>query len=478
MDVATGLPSARLDDATWQRARDRLVADLRELIRIPSINPPPPDAPDGERRAAEWIAGVLDETGLDSEILEIVPGRGSVFARLRGDGTGGEPLLLLGHLDVVPVSPDLWAHDPFGGDVADGYVWGRGAVDMKNLVAMELAVVRLLTDEARAAGRTPQSDPIPGLTRDILFASTADEEAGGLNGIGWIVADRPELLRAAAAINESGAVATTFAGRRFYPIGVAEKGYAVYRLTVHGTWGHGSMPRDDNAAVRAAQAVARLAVQGPPRLTPVMRTFLGGLADHLDGDEARLLRALASEDPRLGEAALDALCEPMPARVIRALLRDTVSPNIVHAGVKYNVIPGEATIELDCRLLPGTTEEAMRDTVVARLGPELDAVIDVELLIHAPAVDAPTDTELYRVMERSIVEHDPDGIPLPFMVPFATDAKHTAALGIPTYGFSPLRLDPAEPFMERFHGVDERVGLDALGWGLPVLYDVVRRFCG
>ena len=273
-------------------------------------------------------------------------------------------------------------------------------------------------------------------------------------------------------------MATTFGGRRFYPIGVAEKGYAVYRLTVHGTWGHGSMPRDDNAAVLAAQAVTRLAVQGPPRLTPVIQTFLRGVADQLDGEQARVLRALASGDPRLGEAALDALCDPMPARVIRALLRDTISPTIIHAGVKYNVIPGEATVELDCRVLPGTTEEAMRETVVARLGPDLATRIDVELVIHAPAVDASPDSDLYRIMEATIVDHDPEGIPLPFMVPFATDAKHTAALDVPTYGFSPLRLDPEERFMERFHGVDERVGIDALRWGLPVLYDVVRRFCG
>jgi acetylornithine deacetylase/succinyl-diaminopimelate desuccinylase-like protein len=460
------LPSGAIDAAAWERAHQRLVEDLRELIRIPSINPPPADAPDGERRAAEWIGAALTDAGLRPEVLEMVPGRGSVAARLRGDGSGGEPLLLLSHLDVVPASAELWTHEPFAGDVADGYVWGRGAVDMKNLLAM-----------ARAAGRDPSTDPIPGLTRDILFASTADEEAGGLNGIGWIVMERPELIQAAAAINESGAVATTFGGRRFYPIGVAEKGYAVYRLTVHGTWGHGSMPRDDNAAVRAAHAVARLAVQGPPRLTPVMRTFLAGVAEQVHGASARLLRALASDDPRLGEAALDAVCDPMPTRVLRALLRDTVSPTIIHAGVKYNVIPGEATVELDCRVLPGTTEEAMRDIVVARLGDDLAAHIDVELVIHAPSVDAPADSELYRVMEQTVVDHDPDGIPLPFMVPFATDAKHTAALGIPTYGFSPLRLDPDELFLERFHGVDERVGIDALRWGLPVLYDVVRRFC-
>ena len=471
------MPSAVLADGVLNAAGGELIETLRSLIRIPSINPVPAGAPDGETRAASWIAGALSDAGLAPEILELVPGRGSVAARLRGDGTGGEPLLLLSHLDVVPAPDGLWTHGPFDADVADGYVWGRGAVDMKNLLSMELTVMRMLAAEARAAGRDPATDPVPGLTRDVLFASTADEEAGGLNGIGWIVLERPELIRAAAAINESGAVATTFGGRRFYPIGVAEKGYAVYRLTVHGTWGHGSMPRDDNAAVRAATAVTRLAVQGGPRPTEVMQTFLAGVADQLDDEPARLLRALGSDDPRLGEAALDAICDPMPARVIRALLRDTISPNIIHAGVKYNVIPGEATIELDCRLLPGTTEEDMRETIVGRLG-DLAAHVEVDLVIHAPPVAAAATGAFYDLLAATITDHDPDGIPLPFMVPFATDAKHTAALDVPTYGFSPLWLDPEERFMERFHGVDERVGINALRWGLPVLYDVVRRFCG
>jgi acetylornithine deacetylase/succinyl-diaminopimelate desuccinylase-like protein len=482
------LPSSALNPGVLAAAEGELIESLQSLIRIASVNPVPVDAPDGETRAARWIASSLEDAGLVPEVLELVAGRGSVVTRLHGDGTGGAPLLLLSHLDVVPAPPELWTHDPFSGDVADGYIWGRGAVDMKNLLAMELTVVRMLAAEARAAGRDPAADPIPGLRRDVILASTADEEAGGLNGIAWIIAERPELLQAAGAINESGAVATTFAGRRFYPIGVAEKGYAVYRLTIHGTWGHGSMPREDNAAVRAAAAVTRLAVQGPPRLTPVMQAFFSGIADQLavapagheaspmDGEAGRLLRALASDDPRLGEAALDALCEPVPARVVRALLRDTVSPNILHAGVKYNVIPGEASVELDCRVLPGTTEDDMREIVIGRLG-DLAAHVDVDLVIHAPPVAAPVDDPLYAILAQTVIDHDPEGIPLPFMVPFATDAKHTAALGIPTYGFSPLRLDPAERFMERFHGVDERVGVDALRWGLPVLYDVVRRAC-
>ena len=367
--MTTSLPSAALDGATWERAQGELLESLRELIRIPSINPPLEDGPDGELRAANWLAAALTDAGLQPEVHEPVPGRGSVTARLRGDGTGGEPLLLLSHLDVVPAPAERWTHDPFAGDVADGYVWGRGAVDMKDLVAMELTVVRLLAAEARRAGRDPASDPVPGLTRDILFASTADEEAGGLNGILFLVLERPELLRAAGAINESGAVATTYGGRRFYPIGVAEKGYAVYRISVHGTWGHGSMPRDDNAAVLAARIVTRLAVQGEPRITPTMAAFLNGAADQLGEEAARVLRAIAGGEARLAEAALEALCDPMSARVLRALLRDTVSPDIIHAGVKYNVVPGEATVEIDCRVLPGTTEEAMRATVVERIGP-------------------------------------------------------------------------------------------------------------
>jgi acetylornithine deacetylase/succinyl-diaminopimelate desuccinylase-like protein len=472
------LPSAARDTAEWDRAHDSMVETLRDLIRIRSINPVPDDAPDGETRAAIRIADELRDAGLRPEIVEPVAGRGSVSVRLRGDGTGGEPLLLLGHLDVVPAPPDRWTHDPFAAHVADGYVWGRGAVDMKNLVAMEIAVVRLLAAEARAAGRDPGGDPIPGLTRDVILTITADEEAGGLLGVSWLVDHRPDWIRAAGAINESGAVAMTFAGRRFYPIGVAERGYCVYRISVRGTWGHGSMPRPDNAAVLAAEVVTRLAVQGQPRLTSTMRAFLDGMAGRLEGEAARVLRAFGSDDPRLGEAAVDALCDADSARVLRALLRDTVSPNVIHAGVKYNVIPGEAVVEVDCRQLPGTTEEALRETIVARLGPDLAAACTIELTLFGEPVDAPPSGSLYDALVGSVRDHDPDGLPLPFMVPFATDAKHTARLAVPTYGFSPLRLEPDEPFLARFHGVDERVGLDALRWGLPVLYDAVRRFCG
>jgi acetylornithine deacetylase/succinyl-diaminopimelate desuccinylase-like protein len=474
--AATPLPSAALPEATRDRAAEELVETLRALVRIPSINPPPADAPDGETRAARFIADALADVGVPSEIVELVPGRGSVVARLRGDGSAGEPLLLLGHLDVVPAPADLWTHDPFGGDLDDGFIWGRGTLDMKDLVAMELTVVRMLAAEARAAGRDPASDPIPGLGRDVILAATADEEAGGLNGIAWLIAERPELLQAAMAINEAGAVSRTFAGRRFYPIGLAEKGYAVYRLTVHGTWGHGSMPHGENAAVRAATAVERLAAPGPPRLTPVMETFLRRVADQVPEAQARVIRALARGDARFDDAVLAAACDPIQARIVGAVLRDTISPTVVHAGVKYNVIPGEATVEIDCRVLPGTTEEDMREIVIGRLG-DLAAHVDVDLVIYAPAVEAPAD-ETYDLLERTIVDHDPDGIPVPFLVPYATDAKHLAALGVPAYGFSPLGLAPDDPYLEVWHGVDERVSVDALRWGLPVLYDVVRRFCG
>jgi acetylornithine deacetylase/succinyl-diaminopimelate desuccinylase-like protein len=349
---------------------------------------------------------------------------------------------------------------------------------MKNLVAMELGVMRLLAGEARAAGRDPATDPIPGLRRDILFASTADEEAGGRNGAGWVVDNHPEWLQADAAINESGAVSSELAGVRFYPIGVAEKGFIDYRFTVRGTWGHGSMPRDDNAAVRAARIVDRIADAGPVRLTPVMDRFFDAVRTEAPS-MARAIDALTGPDPRRADAAVDGLCNAMNKRVANALLRDTISPNVIRAGVKHNVIPGEAVIEVDVRTLPGTSEPAMRQILRDRIGEELWATFEVEIVVMGEPVEAPVDHDLYRIMAATLRDHDPDAVPVPIMAPFATDAKYSGIkLGVPTYGFSPLRLAPDERFLERFHGVDERVSLDALRFGLPVLYDVVRRYCG
>jgi len=468
-------PSAGLGNKAWECAHEQLVDDLRSLLRIPSINPP--DPPGAELAAAHWVASALEDMGLQPTIYEPVAGRGSVVARLRGDGSDVGPLLLLSHLDVVP-APETWTHDPFGGEVDDGYVWGRGAVDMKDLLAMELGVVRLLARAARQAGRDPASDPVPGLRRDIILASTADEEAGGHEGLGWIVDHDPEAVRAAGAINESGAVSVDLPGGRLYPIGVAEKGYVVYRIRVRGTWGHGSMPRADNAAVLAARIATRLAVPGPARLTPTMRRFFDGAAAALGGDAATVLNRLASDDPVAGEAALGRLCEERYARVARALMRTTMSPNVIHAGIKYNVIPGDAALELDCRILPGTTETDLRADVIERLGTELGAAADIELLGLGVPVVAPADGELYAALEGAVRAHDPEGTPVPFMLPFATDAKHLERIGVPSYGFSPLRIPPDESYLERFHGVDERVSIEALHWGLPVLYDAVWAFCG
>ncbi len=477
---ATRGHASAVPTADWSAADESVVGTLRDLIRIPSVNPPDPDAPDSETRVARYLADRLAAIGLAPEVVEPVPGRGSVHVRLRGDGTGGEPFLLMSHLDVVPAPPERWTHDPFAADIEDGYVYGRGAVDMKGMVALELGVIERLVAEARAAGRDPGSDPIPGLRRDVLFTCAADEEAGSTDGARWFAVHRPDWLQAAAAVNECGGVSITVAGRRLYPIQVAEKGFVPYRIHVTGNWGHGSMPREDNAAVIAAGIIERLAVPGPIRVTPVMTRFLEAAADALPREHGRRLRAIAAGElePDAIDRAIDELCDPMYARALRALIRDTFSPNVVNAGVKYNVIPGDATIDVDCRLLPGTSEADMRAEVEARIGPDVLPACRIQRLAWGEPVEAPAEGPFWDTLVATLRDHDPDGVPLPVMVPFATDAKATAQVGTPTYGFSPFRLEPDERFLERFHGVDERISLDALRFGLPVLYDVVRRFCG
>jgi acetylornithine deacetylase/succinyl-diaminopimelate desuccinylase-like protein len=272
-------------------------------------------------------------------------------------------------------------------------------------------------------------------------------------------------------------VAVTVGDVRLYPIQVAEKGYVPTEIRIRGTWGHGSVPRDDNAAVLAARVVERLAVPGPIRVTPVMATFLTQAADALPEGVGAVLRRLA-DGSLTDDADLARLCDPAYARTLRALLRDTMSPDVIHAGVKYNVIPGDATIQVDVRVLPGMTEADAVALVRERIGPDLIDACDIEVLVWGAPVESPASGPLWDAMVQTIRDHDPEGIPLPLMATFGTDAKTTVPMGIPTYGFSPLKLQPEERFLDRFHGVDERISLSALRFGLPVLYDVTRRFCG
>jgi acetylornithine deacetylase/succinyl-diaminopimelate desuccinylase-like protein len=361
---------------------------------------------------------------------------------------------------------------------------------MKDMVAMEIQVMRRLARAARGAGRDPASDPIPGLRRDVIFCSTADEEAGGWQGAGWLVDNHPDWLRAAGALNEAGGMAMTYGGVRFYPIQVAEKGFVVYKLHVKGRWGHGSVPTPDNAAVLAARIVARLAEPGPVRLTQAIGVSLARAVPHLTVRAVAAIAALApaavagaaatpsaAVDPARVEAALRELCDPILARTVSAMIHDTISVGIIRAGVKYNVIPGVAEIEIDCRTLPGTDEPAMLEELHRRIGDELWARIEVECEQIGSAVQAPLDSPLYRLLEKVVVDHDARGVPVPFLAPFATDAKHLARIGVPTYGFSPLKTGSGDGLLELMHGDDERVSVDALRFGLPVLWDAVTRFC-
>jgi acetylornithine deacetylase/succinyl-diaminopimelate desuccinylase-like protein len=460
-----------------------LVELLRSLIRIKSVNPP-----GDEILAARYLEQVLADEGIPSTVVEPFPGRGSVVARVHGEGApeGGDggPLLLLSHLDVVPAEPAGWTHDPFGGDLVDGYVWGRGAIDMKSMVAMEVQVMRRLARAARAAGRDPASDPIPGLRRDVIFCSSADEEAGGWQGADWLVNEHPEWLRAAAALNEAGGISTTYGGVRFYPIQVAEKGFVVYKIHVKGRWGHGSVPTPDNAAVLAAQIVTRLAEPGPPRFTEAVAVSVARAIPHLTARAAGSIRALMSSpngltvpEPGAIDATLRDLCDPVLARTISAMIHDTVSVGIVSAGVKYNVIPGTAYIEIDCRTLPGTDEPAMRAELQRRIGEDLWSRLEIECEQVGASVSAPLDGALYPILEQVLRDHDSGAVPLPFLAPFATDAKHLARLGVPTYGFSPLKTGRDDGLLQLMHGDNERVSVEALRFGLPVLWDAVTRFC-
>ena len=452
-------------------AVDETVEHLRNLIRIPSVNPPGDpagaagrDSMGQETAAARYCAEVLGQAGIAAEVLETAPGRGSCFARLRADPAVAHPeppLVLLSHVDVVPVEADAWSRDPFGGELVDGVVWGRGAVDMKDMVAMELAVMTAL-----ARSHVP-------LRRDVIFAAVADEEAGGTFGARHWVEARPDLFSsdagpAAVALNEVGGYSMTIGGKRVYGIQVAEKGIIWTRLHATGVPGHGSMPHKDNPAHHLAGAVARLAAAPPSgEPPPVVRDFFEALG--LGPVVARM-----AEDPDGAIALLEEqVPDPTMRRSLGAMLRDTINPTVIHVGTKVNVIAGSGTAEVDVRTLPRTDQEAFTRWMQVLAGPD----VTVEAVMSLPAIEAPTDAPIVDLMRAALERADPEAAALPMMITPGTDAKALAELGIPTYGFAPLRLDPGTPFLDLFHGHDERIPVSGLAFGLPVLHEVVERFC-
>jgi acetylornithine deacetylase/succinyl-diaminopimelate desuccinylase-like protein len=424
------------------------------LLRIDTTNPP-----GRERAAADFLAGELAEAGVEPTVLDSLPGRGNLVARVRGDGTRA-PLLLSAHLDVVEADPAQWSRPPFSGDIAGGYLWGRGAVDMKNMAAMSVAVLRRLARDGEK------------LARDVIFAGVADEEAGSDHGAAWLVDHHPELVRAEYGLGEVGGFSMFLGGATLYPVQVAEKGVAWLRARARGTPGHGSMPREDSAVIKLAAAIARLgATPLPHHATRAFREFLDGAA----GSAPAVLRPVLARllSPRVAPLVLRMLPDRSLARALGAMLANTASPTVLRAGSKTNVIPGVAECEIDGRTLPGQTTADL----IAELRAVLGADIELEVMREAPPlVTEPSRSPLWDTIAAVIAERDPGARVVPYLTPGFTDGKCFARLGTRWYGFAPVKLPRELKFADLYHGNDERIPVEGLRWGAEVLFEVVQRF--
>jgi acetylornithine deacetylase/succinyl-diaminopimelate desuccinylase-like protein len=420
------------------RAQDEVVDLCRDLIRIDTSNPGK-----AERPAAEYVAEKLAEVGLAPQIFESDKGRASVVARIEGADSSRGGLLIHGHLDVVAADAADWTVDPFAGEIKDGCLWGRGAVDMKDMDAMSLAVVRQWVRE----GRKPP--------RDIVVAYLADEEAGGTKGARWLVDNKPELFEGCTeSISEVGGFSMQIRDDlRLYPVQTAQRGMAWMKLVARGRAGHGSLVNHANAVTELAEAVARIGrYTWPVRLSKTVEAFLGEIGD-----------AIGVEIDPHDLSPIAATLGTMTA-LVDATLRNTSNPTMLNAGYKVNVIPQEATAHIDGRFLPGFEEEFFA-TIDELLGPNVAREI-----VHGDvALETEWDGAIVDAMKSSIAGEDPQGRAVPYCLFGGTDDKSFSLLGIRGFGFSPVRLTPDLDFAGMFHGVDERIPVEGLKFGTRVL---------
>ena len=425
---------------------EEVVKICQDLIRIPSVNFG--DGKGDEKAVAEYVVASLAEVGIPAKIYESAPNRCNVIANIEGSDTSRPGLVVHGHIDVVPANAADWSVDPFAAEIRDGMVWGRGAVDMKNTDAMILAIVRKW---ARTGYKPP---------RNIVLAFFADEEAGMTYGSRWMAAKHPEVFAGCSeAISEVGGFSVTVGdGKRLYFVEAAQKGIHWMRLTASGRAGHGSMMNDENALTELSEAVAKIGrFNWPQRYTQTVKILFKKIAQatgkpYNEGD----LRPLLTE---IGPTA----------RMIGATLQNTANPTMLDAGYKANVIPGSATAVIDGRFLPGYEEE-LNETIRSIIGPD----ITIETISRDIALEVEFEGDLVEAMCKAITRHDPEGIPVPYLMSGGTDNKALSELGIVGYGFSPLKLPADLDFMALFHGVDERVPISGLEFGVNVLADFLE----
>ncbi len=434
---------------------------LSDLIRINTTNPP-----GNETKAAHFIAEYLAKDGLKSEIIESAPGRGSVITRLNGSGEKPN-LLLLSHLDVVSANPAEWSVDPFAGTVKDGYVFGRGAYDMKGMTAVEVLTLLLL-----------KRNKVP-LKGDIVLAATADEEKGGEEGAGYLLQNQKEKVWCPYVLNEGGGLAIPQKKGNIYPVQTAEKGILWFKIKAKGTPGHGSTPNmADNAIVRMNKVITKLGDYQPETLyVPTLRQFLievAKLNPDLETDFSRLLK-----NPKQSEQILDELAktDKALAEEIRPRTKMTITPTIIHGGIKENIIPSECDTVFDCRVLPGQSVDEALSTIKTLLkGIGMDK-LSFEIIQMHDGNESTTQTPLYGAITDVLKEFEPTCGVTPTLTTGGTDSRFFRETGSICYGFHPMRPDePNDELEKRMHGIDERITIENLVFGTSIFYETVKRF--
>ncbi|MEO8288093.1 MAG: M20/M25/M40 family metallo-hydrolase [Chloroflexota bacterium] len=448
------MPNGASTAVDWQVLNDECVRHLQNLIRLDTSNPP-----GNEALATKYIRQQLEAEGIACEIVESVPGRANLRAVLKGDGSA-RPLLLMSHTDVVPVEPEYWTRQPFSGDIADGYVWGRGAVDMKQWGAWHLTIFLAL-----ARARTP-------LKRDIVLLATADEEDGSYMGMRWLAKEMPHWLDGEYGLSEGGGGEMQIDGKSFFPCRVSEKGACRFHVRAHGSPGHASRPHRDNAIVKLGTALERL---GNTPLPFQPDDAVRGMLEEMLGESAEGKKMIADllNEATFEETLLNAPFTPAMKTALNAQLHNTATPTILHAaGNRINVIPSTAQASFDGRTLPGATAESFAAEVRAAMG-EIPGV-DIEVYEYWPGSASSFDTELFRIMKDVTRELTGAGL-VPYMATGASDARFAEPLGVHVYGFGPMRSDPGASPTDLMHAHDERISLANVDLGLRALWETVAR---